>query len=88
LALSRRAGGLADEGPVCLDRADRKIQAPLFVMHGDADDVVPQTFGRRLFAAAAEPKEGFWPLGIGHKDIFDNGGFRNALDFIERRFKP
>lgn len=33
------------------------IGAPLFVLHGDADAVVPVDHGRRLFAAAREPKE-------------------------------
>lgn len=64
----------------------RSVQAPVLVMHGDSDYVVPQRFGRRLYAAANEPKEGFWPLGIGHNDIFDNGGFATARVFIERRF--
>ena len=64
------------------------IRAPLLVMHGDADEVIPQAFGRRLFEAALEPKEGFWPHGLGHKDIFDNGGFTTARDFMERKFKP
>lgn len=65
-----------------------KVKAPLLVMHGDADQVIPQAFGRRLFEAANHPKEGFWPQGIGHRDIFDTGGFLAARDFIERRFKP
>lgn len=64
-----------------------KIQAPLLVMHGGADDVIPQSFGWRLFEAAHEPKEGFWPKGLGHDDIFDNGGFATAREFIERRLK-
>ncbi len=62
------------------------VREPLLVMHGDADEVIPQTFGRRLFEAANDPKEGFWPQGVGHNDIFDNGGFLTARDFIERRF--
>lgn len=33
------------------------IGAPLFVLHGDADAIVPVAHGRRMFAAAAEPKE-------------------------------
>jgi fermentation-respiration switch protein FrsA (DUF1100 family) len=60
------------------------ITEPLLVMHGDRDSVVPQRFGRRLFDAANEPKQGFWPRGLGHNDIFDNGGFDTALAFIER----
>ena len=60
------------------------ITEPLLVMHGDRDVVIPQRFGRQLFEAANEPKQGFWPHGLGHNEIFDNGGFVTALEFIER----
>ena len=60
------------------------ITEPLLVMHGDRDSVIPQHFGRQLFEAANQPKEGFWPHGLGHNDIFDNGGFDTALEFIGR----
>jgi len=60
------------------------ITEPLLVMHGDRDSVIPQQLGRRLFDAANLPKEGFWPNGLGHNDIFDNGGFDTALEFIRR----
>ncbi|HEX7237339.1 MAG TPA: alpha/beta hydrolase [Gammaproteobacteria bacterium] len=63
----------------------RAITEPLLIMHGDADAVIPQQFGRQLFEAANQPKEGFWPHGLGHNDIFDNGGCDVALDFIRRR---
>jgi uncharacterized protein len=33
------------------------VHVPIFIMHGDADEVVPVEMGRRLFAAANEPKE-------------------------------
>ena len=62
----------------------RMITEPLLVMHGDSDTVTPQRFGRQLFDAANEPKEGFWPHGLGHSDIFDHGGFETALKFIGR----
>ncbi len=62
------------------------IDEPLLIMHGDADKVIPQSLGRQLFDAANEPKEGFWPRGAGHGDIFDKGGFTTAHEFIERRF--
>ncbi len=62
------------------------IHVPLLVMHGDADAVIDQSLGRTLFAAANEPKEGFWPHGAGHNDIFDLGGFDAARAFIERHF--
>ena len=63
------------------------INEPLLVMHGDRDSVIPQHFGRRLFDAANMPKEGFWPSGLGHNDIFDNGGFDTALEFIRRTMR-
>ena len=63
------------------------ITEPLLVMHGDRDVVIPQRFGRQLFDAANEPKQGFWPHGLGHNDIFDNGGFDTALEFIRRTMK-
>ncbi len=63
------------------------ITEPLLVMHGDRDSVIPQHFGRQLFEAANLPKEGFWPHGLGHGDIFDNGGFDTALEFIRRTMK-
>jgi fermentation-respiration switch protein FrsA (DUF1100 family) len=63
-----------------------EVEEPVLVMHGDSDWIIPQRMGRRLFEAANEPKEGFWPQGIGHQDIFDNGGFTTARDFVERRF--
>ena len=61
------------------------IEEPLLVMHGDADFVIPQAQARQLYAAANEPKQAFWPSGVGHNDLFDSGGFTTARDFIERR---
>jgi fermentation-respiration switch protein FrsA (DUF1100 family) len=60
------------------------VTEPLLVMHGERDYVIPQRFGRRLYDAANEPKEGYWPSGVGHNGVFDNGGFAAALDFIRR----
>src|SRR5262245_54657558 len=65
----------------------RAITEPLLIMHGDADTVIPQHFGRELYEAANQPKEGFWPHGLGHNDIFDNGGFDVPLKLIHRTRK-
>jgi hypothetical protein len=62
------------------------IRVPVLIMHGDADVVIDPSLGRKLFAAANEPKESFWPHDAGHNNIFDLGGFDKARDFIERRF--
>lgn len=63
-----------------------QVSAPVLVMHGDSDYVIPQSLGRRIFEAANQPKEGFWPEGIGHNNIFDGGGFATARAFIDRRY--
>jgi fermentation-respiration switch protein FrsA (DUF1100 family) len=48
-----------------------EISAPLLIFHGGRDRVVPQRFGRKLFAAAAEPKQAiFLPEGQ-HTDLLD-----------------
>lgn len=64
-----------------------QVHEPLLIMHGEADEVIPQSFGRRLFDAANEPKEGFWPKMAGHNSIFDLGGFLTAAEFIGRHVK-
>jgi len=43
-----------------------KIKAPLIVMHGDQDRIVPIKFGERLFALAPQPKEFIRVPGRGH----------------------
>lgn len=54
-----------------LDRYDSlatigRVHAPLLVIHGDQDDVVPFEMGERLFAAANEPKSLVRIPGGGH----------------------
>lgn len=45
------------------------LAAPLLVLHGDADEVVPFTQGRTLFAAAPEPKTFFTIRGGRHYEM-------------------
>ncbi len=58
-----------------------EIEAPLWLAHGPADEIVPYEQGRRLFDAAAEPKQ-FFELRGGHNDGFLASGaaYREALD--------
>ncbi|OBF48668.1 alpha/beta hydrolase [Mycolicibacterium monacense] len=44
------------------------IHAPLLVIAGDRDDIVPAGLSRRLYDAAAEPKEFVLVPGAGHND--------------------
>lgn len=61
------------------------IKAPLFVMHGEKDRVVPFRFGQRLYEEAVEPKRGWFPLSADHATIFDQEALRRVLMFIDER---
>lgn len=62
-----------------------KVRAPILVIHGERDTVIPVRFARRLFAAAPEPKEGhFLPEGT-HANLYVLGAGRIILDFLEQR---
>jgi fermentation-respiration switch protein FrsA (DUF1100 family) len=49
------------------DSASRmpRVHVPLLVIHGDEDEVIPIDLGRKVFAAAREPKR-FWTVPGGH----------------------
>ncbi len=63
-----------------------KITAPLLVLHGDQDEIIPFEQGQRVFAAARQPKQ-FYPIkGAGHNDTFiagGNGYYERLKSFIE-----
>ena len=57
-----------------LSRIDR-INAPLLIVHGDQDDLIPIAMGRTLFESAREPKQ-FSPIeGGGHADHWMFGSY-------------
>ena len=60
------------------------IHAPLLVVHGQRDRVVPFEMGEAVFKAAPEPKE-FLPLPrAGHNDHHLNGQFEAIASWIDR----
>jgi hypothetical protein len=68
------------------DRWIAEVAAPLLILHGLEDRIVPVRFGKRLFEAAREPKEARWIAGAGHNDIFFQGAETEVLGFIQRLF--
>jgi fermentation-respiration switch protein FrsA (DUF1100 family) len=65
------------------ERHIRAVTAPLLILHGERDSVVPVEMGRRLFNAAKAPKRlELFPRG-GHNDLFDHGAWEKARDFLE-----
>jgi len=61
-----------------------RVEAPLLVIHGAEDDLVPLTMGREIFDAGRGPKAWLAVGGAGHNDVFWVGGpeyFRRIGDF-------
>lgn len=60
------------------------VDAPLFIAHGERDQIIPVQFGRALFAAASEPKEAKWLPDAGHDVIGRPAVDAAVLDFLKR----
>lgn len=58
------------------------IDAPLLIIHGEHDRTVPTKLGRRLLAAAREPRTGVFIPNAGHNDLPAHGSDRIVLDFL------
>ena len=60
------------------------VHAPVLMLHGKRDGVVPIALGKRLFAAAAAPKEFVTiPHGM-HANLHEYGALERAIEFIKR----
>jgi len=60
----------------------RRVRAPILIVHGTRDHVVPFSMGQRLFAAAPEPKFFFPVEDAGHNNLVEVGGDR-LLDHLK-----
>jgi fermentation-respiration switch protein FrsA (DUF1100 family) len=63
-----------------------KIHAPLLVLRGEDDRLIPVRLARELFAAAPEPKEAHFIPGGRHGGLYALGAGELVLDFLDRRF--
>lgn len=64
------------------DRRIGKVRAPILVLHGERDAIVPIRFGERLYALAGEPKRMVrFPQG-GHVDLDDHGAMNEVRNFV------
>jgi fermentation-respiration switch protein FrsA (DUF1100 family) len=68
--------------PFHSDRRIARVHAPILVLHGARDRVVPVRFGERLFALANEPKRMVrFPNGT-HVDLDDHGAVEAVKTFL------
>jgi fermentation-respiration switch protein FrsA (DUF1100 family) len=59
-------------------RRIHELQAPLLVLHGERDDIVPLSHGRALFEAAPQPKRMHVFPAVGHNDLVPLAGAEMA----------
>jgi hypothetical protein len=64
-----------------------RLHVPLLLIHGSQDRTVSIRLGKKLFAAANEPKEFYEIAGADHNDTYIVGGqayFNRLLDFLRK----
>ena len=64
-----------------------RSRAPVLVMHGARDRIVPVEMGRAMYAAAPDPKDLWIAAEGGHVDLLEAGAAVVARDFV-RRVRP
>jgi uncharacterized protein len=60
-----------------------QVKAPLMILHGEDDRIVPVRFGRKLFEAAPAPKTAFFFKGATHYTLYEHGAFERVRKFLE-----
>lgn len=51
-----------------------RVHAPVLVLHGDRDSIIPFELGKAVYEAANEPKEFYRVPGADHNDVYLVGG--------------
>jgi len=80
-----KALGAVSDSFRSIDRIEQ-INAPLLVMHGTNDIVIPLHHAQRLFDAASDPKWYRWFEGGQHHDLWRHGATSSVSEFMERYF--
>lgn len=60
----------------------KDVHMPLLLLHGELDQVVPIRFGKKLFAAANEPKQAEFVPEAGHNDVYTLRVQQVVLNFL------
>ncbi len=61
----------------------RAVSAPLLILHGERDEIIPVDHARQIFEAANEPKRlELMPAGM-HNDLYDHGAWERAHAFLQ-----
>lgn len=60
------------------------VEAPVLIVHGTDDRIIPVEHGKRLFEQASDPKQLMIVEGAGHSDLWSNGLWHAVLDTWHR----
>ena len=67
------------------DQRIARVKAPVLILHGEADGIIPIAYGERLYAMVpGEKRLVRFPSG-GHNDLDDFGAMDVALKFLEKK---
>ena len=69
--------------PFRSDREIGKARAPVLIVHGENDSVIPIRLARRLFDLAKEPKTFLSAPGRDHLALLDSNVYPRVRDWIE-----
>ncbi len=64
-----------------------RVKAPILILGGGGDAVVPARFSQALFEAAPEPKESWLAPDAGHVNLDGFGALDEVVSFIDRRLQ-
>jgi fermentation-respiration switch protein FrsA (DUF1100 family) len=87
--MARRRYPFVPVGLLLRDRFDSwrivgDVRAPVLVMHGAHDGIIPLPMGRAVYDAAPEPKQLWIAPDAGHVDLIEAGAVDAAADFVKR----
>jgi uncharacterized protein len=60
-----------------------QVTAPLFIVHGGRDSIIPLDHARHVFHAASEPKKLVVVPQADHNDLFERGAWTKVRGFLE-----
>jgi len=65
------------------ERNIRSVTAPVLILHGEQDNVIPVEMGLRVYRAANEPKRIELFPKASHDDLFDHGAWEKTRAFVD-----
>ena len=62
----------------------KMINSPILIMHGEKDDVIPFSMGKKLFEKANHPKHSYFTSNDDHMMEFNSDLLNEVKNFIEK----